>query len=72
MMLFIVVLTRQNIPSLFHPSVTEDMAGSGRLYHMKKFENRCHRTDGFLAFVHPPSSTLGAHWIDDSAPPWAG
>ena len=50
----------------------KDMVGSGRLYHMKKFENCCHRTDGFLAFVHPPSSTLGAHWIDDNAPARAG
>lgn len=26
------------------------------------------RTDGFLAFVEPPSSTLGGHWNDDNAP----
>lgn len=38
------------------------------LCQLKKFENRCHRTDGLLAFVQPLSSTLGGHRNDDNAP----
>lgn len=34
----------------------------------EKFEKRCHGTDGFLAFVQPPSSTWGDHWKDDNVP----
>lgn len=66
-----------NIHSLSHLSGTEGREGGlesfhKMLHHMKKFESRCLRTDGFPAFVQPPNFTLGGHWNDEMNHLWAG
>ena len=50
----------------------KDTRGAGKLSRDavsdEEFQKHCHGTDDFLAFVQPPSSTLGDHWKDDNVP----